>query len=577
MNVFAQITKVDEAKRLVTGRAVQEVPDHADEIFDYASSKPYFMDWSKSFSDDTDGKSLGNVRAMHGKVAAGKLTGIEFNDADKAIDVQAKIVDDNEWKKVIEGVYTGFSIGGSYVGDKIAEKIDDREVKRYTAKPSEVSIVDAPCIPTAKFFEVVKADGAVQKVEFKPAAEIELVVTGTDEEVAEFAKVLNESGWTMRTAIDLIASTIALNKEEGDAFLMRKTATEIENFTEAERKDFESHFGKREFSAGERKQAAKEGQALPDGSFPIKTVADLENAVRAYGRAKDKAAAKAHIIKRAKALDATDKLPKGWTDSEKAAGGDLAKGMWNVREFAEALQCIANIAASAQYDLETEGDNSPVPAELRNWISDGVAIFKAMSAEEADELVAGLKTSAGVGDDDEIEVALELACKAGELRKRLADPALTLADAEKIGAEYGEAVGPEFAKRVLAKAGARHSKADMTRLQAAHDNLVAMGAECAGDKEAAAPVADLHKQLAAKDARIEELDARLKRIEDQPAPTKLQLRIATKAQDNTPDAPDLSQYLVYKADGSIDASASVIKAIHAGGGTPIDPRLRAAK
>ena len=37
MKLFAGITKVDEAKRLVYGRAVQEVADRADEIFDYAS------------------------------------------------------------------------------------------------------------------------------------------------------------------------------------------------------------------------------------------------------------------------------------------------------------------------------------------------------------------------------------------------------------------------------------------------------------------------------------------------------------------------------------------------------------
>jgi hypothetical protein len=69
---------------------------------------------------------------------------------------------------------------------------------------------------------------------------------------------------------------------------------------------------KREFSADERRSAADCGAALPDGSFPIKTVGDLENAVRAYGRAKDPAKAKAHIISRARSLGATDKLPDDW-------------------------------------------------------------------------------------------------------------------------------------------------------------------------------------------------------------------------------------------------------------------------
>src|SRR5579862_1505880 len=193
MNLFVPITKVDVARREVWGRAVQEVVDKVDEIFDYEKSKPHFEAWSKSFSDATDGKSLGNIRAMHGKVAAGKAIAVNFNDAAKAIDIGAKIVDDNEWDKVKEGVYTGFSIGGSYVGDKVTEKVDGREVKRYVAAPSEISIVDNPCIPTAKFFDIVKVDGSIEKVAFKQANPV-IEVTGSDEEVAEFAKVLNDSG-----------------------------------------------------------------------------------------------------------------------------------------------------------------------------------------------------------------------------------------------------------------------------------------------------------------------------------------------------------------------------------------------
>lgn len=78
---------------------------------------------------------------------------------------------------------------------------------------------------------------------------------------------------------------------------------------------------KREFSSGERDKAAEKGAALPDGSFPIKSEQDLKNAMQAIGRAKDKAAARAHIIKRARALGLTDQLPDGWT-GEKADDTD---------------------------------------------------------------------------------------------------------------------------------------------------------------------------------------------------------------------------------------------------------------
>jgi HK97 family phage prohead protease len=75
---------------------------------------------------------------------------------------------------------------------------------------------------------------------------------------------------------------------------------------------------RREFSAAERQRLAREGKALSDGSFPIVTRGDLENAVIAWGRAKDKAAAKAHIVKRARALGATSMLPTGWGSQRSA-------------------------------------------------------------------------------------------------------------------------------------------------------------------------------------------------------------------------------------------------------------------
>ena len=173
MRLHARLTKVDEAKRLVFGRIAEERVDKAGEVMDYAKSVPHFRAWSEAVAKDSGGKSLGNVRAMHGKVAAGKLTGIDFNDTEKAIDVCAKVVDDAEWGKVLEGVYTGFSIGGSY-GDRQVEKAEDgASVTRYTAIPSEVSLVDRPCMSGAVIFDVVKADGTLVKVEASGADEAE--------------------------------------------------------------------------------------------------------------------------------------------------------------------------------------------------------------------------------------------------------------------------------------------------------------------------------------------------------------------------------------------------------------------
>lgn len=61
-----------------------------------------------------------------------------------------------------------------------------------------------------------------------------------------------------------------------------------------------------------RKEAAKEGIALPDGKYPIEDKEDLRKSLQSYGRAKDMTATKRHIIRRANVLGALDQLPPDW-------------------------------------------------------------------------------------------------------------------------------------------------------------------------------------------------------------------------------------------------------------------------
>lgn len=68
----------------------------------------------------------------------------------------------------------------------------------------------------------------------------------------------------------------------------------------------------RSFTGDQRGKLAKKGHAMGDGSFPIENVGDLRNAIKAAGRAKDQAAARAHIKRRAKALGAENLIPDGW-------------------------------------------------------------------------------------------------------------------------------------------------------------------------------------------------------------------------------------------------------------------------
>jgi hypothetical protein len=168
LHLFAQLAKIDESRHEVWGVATAEVVDKEGEIFDYLSSRPYFESWSAEISKASGGKSLGNVREMHAPHAVGKLVSIEFDDELKQINIGAKIVDDDAWQKCAQGVYTGFSIGGAYV--KVWE---EGEFVRFTASPSEVSVVDNPCVPTAHF-TAIKTDGTRELRKFKKRTQPEM-------------------------------------------------------------------------------------------------------------------------------------------------------------------------------------------------------------------------------------------------------------------------------------------------------------------------------------------------------------------------------------------------------------------
>jgi hypothetical protein len=75
---------------------------------------------------------------------------------------------------------------------------------------------------------------------------------------------------------------------------------------------YDDQFG---YISRERRQAlAKQGKALPDGSYPITNVDSLKDSIQAYGRSKPgkRAAVRRHIMKRARALDKSDLVPEKW-------------------------------------------------------------------------------------------------------------------------------------------------------------------------------------------------------------------------------------------------------------------------
>lgn len=634
LNMFIPIAKVDVEKRTVYGVATAEAEDLSGEICDYASTKPYFQDWSTKFADVTGGKSLGNLRAMHGKIAAGKLTAIDFDDAGKRITIAAKVVDDAEWAKVQEGVYTGFSQGGRYVKRWADESTG---LTRYTAQPNEVSLVDMPCLPGATF-EVVKAAGAVERVPFKtviedptpdaikvkaedmakaapgktwrdfadaafndlakaamataalaqnapgegdnPDAEIDdgsskmdddSQMTDAEVEAAgnrvdtrppegprpgETSRKVYEPKQVWRAGpegpyFERKAEAVKHMKAEEDSAAAKAAASPLSAaLAKAEAAlgiekgaapdplaaAIEALFpsvAKRTFSAEQRKAAAKSGSAMSDGSFPIENKEDLSNAIQAYGRAKDKPKAKAHIEARAKALGAENMLPDSWTKGEKAMADDgLAKGLYAVGNFAQIIDSLSYLYCGALWEKEYEGDSSTVPDDLCHSIRALGEILLRMAAEEVGELMPD-------GAEPTLEQGDAMALGAG----------LSEAAADALGKLAGS--GPQFAilakfKAQLApieklfgdleKKGARNSKSDKTRIQGIHDHAMALGAGCSAgnvgkdgvvDGDLAKAVTEnqaLKDELAKAAIRIDTIvqtfEKRIANLEAQPAPAK---------------------------------------------------------
>ena len=308
LDLFLPLAKVDLDRRLVTGVATAETPDRSGEIFDYASSKPYFEKWSAEAAAATGGKSFGAVRAMHTPIAAGKLTDIAFDDDAKRITVVAKIVDDDQWRKVQEGVYTGFSQGGRYV-KRWAD--GDSGLTRYTADPHEISLVDLPCVPDATF-DVVK-DGMVEKRSFA----------------------------TRPDANDSADTDIDAGDEDLDA-------------------------DKGEFSAAQHEKDAEDGVAMPDGSYPIRSAKDVANAVRDCCRSGETAAVMAHIVARAKTIGAEGALPDAWT-AETAGKAAAISGSLGAAHASGDLAKAAAALTRATLKLERTAEEN---ARLRKALDD---------------------------------------------------------------------------------------------------------------------------------------------------------------------------------------------------------------
>jgi hypothetical protein len=153
------LSKVDKERRTVSGFASLDNLDKQDDIVTSEASMNAFA------------KFRGNIREMHQPSAVGKM--VSFKE-DKYFDPEAKKFykgvfvsayiskgAQDAWEKVLDGTYTGFSIGGrmNKWDDAYDEKSDKtiRVIKEYDLV--ELSLVDSPANQFANIMSVEKVDG----------------------------------------------------------------------------------------------------------------------------------------------------------------------------------------------------------------------------------------------------------------------------------------------------------------------------------------------------------------------------------------------------------------------------------
>ena len=134
MRFYWPIAKVDAEQRMVWGYASTEAADEQGETVTRGALAAALDDYMR----------FANIREMHQPSAVGVAKEAELDD--RGLYLGAKIVDDDAWAKIVEGVYKGFSIGGRVTARDPA----DRSVITGVCL-TEISVVDRPANPEAVF------------------------------------------------------------------------------------------------------------------------------------------------------------------------------------------------------------------------------------------------------------------------------------------------------------------------------------------------------------------------------------------------------------------------------------------
>lgn len=175
---------------IVSGLCTSDTVDLDDQIIDLDFSRKGLAQWAATF---------GNIRQMHSTnlPPAGKAIQIDTTKPD-GVYLTARIVEPGAVKLCKEGVYSAFSVGISkprIVRDKVA-----KQGRVLDGVFSEVSIVDFPALPTAKFNIIKRSKKEINSIE-KTLTPIGTVIKRQSDEKGQ-TSVSTENEETVEKAVE---------------------------------------------------------------------------------------------------------------------------------------------------------------------------------------------------------------------------------------------------------------------------------------------------------------------------------------------------------------------------------------
>ncbi|MEU5043155.1 hypothetical protein [Streptomyces griseorubiginosus] len=330
-------------------------------------------------------QSGANVREQHdARRAVGVGVGLTKGD-DGAHYVSARIVDPVAVQKVRHGVLRGFSVGIKNPKIELG-KAEAPNGLVTDGTVCELSVCDRPANSEC-VFQLAKADGSGELALVEDPHVIEKTETfGLPADLYDRLPALVKDALTeLAESGATVTAQPAEAAKADDAAAVEGVPVVVNVSVQAPETE------KADLSAAGRKKAAAEGAAMADGSYPIKSKADLRKAIRAVGRGNaDHTAIRKHIIKRAKALGLEAMVPDNWAADGSLKDANKADGV-DEDLVAKAEQVLRDVRALAPSLTKADDGEGTDGGEARDIASadQAIAVIARLIISEAESLAQG--------------------------------------------------------------------------------------------------------------------------------------------------------------------------------------------